>query len=190
MNALVSRFNEEDNERFKECYEEMSLSAAYGLPSKWAAQIYLCGISSRKVASELSCLFKEPEDANTLGDVAVYLRSHLDEIINGGLCSELARKWLEVFKIRPSVTVQEIRTVKNFHFGKDAKNDIPDFLLCKKTEGHTYLCSVDLKYRKSVVDTLGLPFSKVADIPGVFFMREGNVWKMQNVNPYITVRED
>lgn len=190
MNALVSRFSGEEDERFKECYEEMSLSAAYGLPSKWAAQIYLCGISSRKVATELSGLLKEPEDANTLGAVAIYLRNHLDKIINDGLSSVLARKWLEVFKIRPSVTMKEIRTVKNFHFGKDAKDDIPDFLLCKKTEKHTYLCSVDLKYHNRVRDTDGLPFSEVADIPGVFFMREGNVWKMQNVNPYITVREE
>lgn len=190
MNALVSRFSGEDDERFKECYEEMSLSAAYGLPSKWAAQIYLCGISSRKVATELSGLLQEPEDANTQGAVAIYLRNHLEEIINGELCSELARKWLEVFKIRPSVTMKEIRTVKNFHFGKDAKDDIPDFLLCKKTEEHTYLCSADLKYRKSVRDTDGLPFSKVADVPGVFFMRDRDVWIMHNVNPYVTVKED
>ncbi len=189
LNALVSRFSGEEGERFKECYEEMSLSAAYGLPSKWAAQVYLCGISSRKIATELSGLLKEPEDANTLGTVAVYLRNHLDEIINGALCSELARRWLEVFKIRPSIMVKEIRTVKNFHFGKDAEDDIPDFLLCKKTKEHTYLCSVDLKYHNSVKDTDELPFSKVADVPGVFFMREGNVWKMHRVNPYITVRE-
>jgi len=190
INALVSRFSGEEDVRFKECYEEMSLSAAYGLPTKWAAQIYLCGISSRKVATELSNLLNEPEDANTLGAVAIYLRNHLDEVINGGLCTELAKKWLDVFKIRPTVTVKEIQTVKKFFFGKDAKDDIPDFLLCKKMEEHTYLCSVDLKYRKSVMDSDGRPFSKVADAPGVFFMRDGDVWKMHNVNPYITVRED
>lgn len=190
MNALVSRFSGEEEERFKDCYEEMSLSAAYGLPSKWAAQIYLCGISSRKVSTELSCLLKEPEGVNTLGTVAIYLRNHLDEMIIGSRCSELARKWMKVFKIRPSVTVKVIRTAKNFHFGKDAKDDIPDFLLCKKTEEHTYLCSADLKYRKSVKDTDGLPFSDVADVPGVFFIRKGSIWKMRNVNPYITLRED
>lgn len=190
MNALVSRFIDEDDERFKECFEEMSLSAAYGLPSKWAAQIYLCGISSRKMATELSGLLKEPEDANTLGAVAIYLRNHLDEMINGGLCSDLAKKWLEVFKIRPSVTVKEIQSVKNFHFGKASKENIPDFLLCKKKEEDTYLCSVDMKYHKGVMDTEGLPFSEVADVPGIFFMKEGDVWKMQNVNPYISVKED
>lgn len=190
MNALVSRFNEEDDERFKECYEEMSLSAAYGLPSKWAAQIYLCGISSRNVATELSGLVMEPEDANTLGAVATYLRNHFDEIVEGGHCSELAKKWMEMLKMKPSVTVTEIQSVNNFYFGKSSKEDIPEFLLCKKTDKHTYLCSVDLKFHRSVRDTENLPFSEVADVPGVFFMREGDVWKMKNVNPYITVRED
>lgn len=190
MNALVSRFSDEDEEHFKECYEEMSLSAAYGLPSKWAAQIYLCGISSRKVSTELSKKIKEPDDANTLGTVAINLRNHTDDIIENGRISDLAKKWLEVLRIKPSVTIKEIKYVRNFFFGKAPKDEIPAFLLCKKTDSNTYLCSADLKYHRIVKDTERLPFSKVADVPGVFFMREDDVWKMRNVNPYVTFRED
>ena len=190
MNALVSRFSGEDDERFKDCYEEMSLSAAYGVPSKWAAKIYLCSISSRKVATELSELLEEPEDVDSLGAVAIYLRNRFEELIKGGLCSELARKWMEVFMIRPSVMVKEIPSINNFYFKKSSTDNISGFLLCKKTEKHTYLCSVDLKYHRSVMDSDGLPFSKIADVPGVFFMRDGDVWKMRNVNPYITIKED
>ncbi len=186
MNALVSRFAEEDEEIIKDCYEEMSLLASYGVPSRWAAQLYLCGINSRKVATELSFLLDEIDHSSTKTAVAIYVRKNADALMKKENCSELAKAWLDVFKTKPSMTKKEIKHVRNFHFKK--KDDkIPDFLLCKRTEEKTYLCSVDMKYKNSVDDTEQLPFSEVADVPGVFFMRDGDVWKMKNVNPYISV---
>ncbi len=187
MNALVSRFNDEEYDQCKECYEEMSIIATYGLPSKWTAKIYLCGINSRKVSSELSMLLDEPDNATTNASVAVYLRNNADALIADGKCSELTKAWLELFKIRTSQTAREIKSIQNFHFGEQINNEIPTMLLCKKMRGNTYLCSVDMKYKSSVRDSEGLPFSDVADIPGICFLREDDVWKMKNVNPYVTI---
>ena len=189
MNALVNRFHEEEEIEFKECYEEMSLIASYGVPSKWAAQIYLCGINSRKVATELSFLLDEADNMSTKKAVAIYLRKNADALIRNKKCSDLAKEWLEVFKTRPSLNKKAIKSVHNFFFQKE-EMDIPPFLLCKKTAEDTFLCSVDLKYKRIMNDTKRLPFSEVADIPGVFFVQEGDVWMMKNVNPYVSVTED
>lgn len=189
MNALVNRFNEDEEIQFKECYEEMSLMASYGVPSKWAAQIYLSGINSRKVATELSFLLDEADDMSTKKAVAIYLRKNADALIRNENCSDLAKEWLEVFMTRPSLNKKSIKSVRNFLFKKEEKG-IPPFLLCKKTAENTFLCSVDLKYKRIMKDTIRLPFSEVADIPGVFFEQEGDVWMMKNVNPYVSVTEE
>lgn len=190
MNALANRFRDEDDERFRNCFDEMSLMAAYGLPSKWAVQIYLCGISSRKVATELSSLVIEPEDITKLSVVARRLRSDSDKLLKKGICSDLTIAWLETLKWKPTNTVREIQKVDSFFFGKDSTEDIPDLLLCKSYDGKTYLCSADLRFYKNVDDTEGLAFSKVADIQGVYFIREGDYWHMKNVNPYVSIVEN
>lgn len=189
LNALVSRFSEVDEDRIKECYEEMSLMASYGVPSRWAARLYLCGINSRKVATELSFLLDEIDSSSTKYAVAKYVRQNANELLINEKCSDLAKAWLEVFNTRPPMTKREIKYVRNFHFKKD-ETDIPSFLICKKTSKSAYLCSVDLKYKRSVTDTERLPFSDVADVPGVFFTRDGDVWRMKNVNPYVSVAEE
>ena len=186
MNSLAYRFSGEE-ETYKECFEEMSLMAANGLPSKWAVQLYLCGIRSRNVSTELSLLLKEPDDITSLFSVASFVRKNIDKLMSSDDCSELAKAWLETMKWKPSSSVREIKSVIKFCFNKKAKEYIPDFLLCKKQGTKTYLCSVDMKFKKSVKDSERLPFSEVADIPGVYFVREGEFWHMRNNNPYISV---
>lgn len=189
MNALVNRFYDNEGDRYKKLFEEMSLIAANGLPNRWAAQIYLCGINSRMVATELSMLIKEPESVVTISSVASYLRNTASELEANSNCSDLAKAWLKLVIKKPVSNIKEIAPIKRFRFEKGAEDDLPDFLICKRQDENTYLCSVDFKYKLIVNDKDGYQFSNVADIPGVYFRRDNDVWKMENVNPYISVLE-
>lgn len=88
---------------------------------------------------------------------------------------------------RSSITAASIPVIPQLRNLDERIDREYDRLLCKKYDGQTYLCSVDLKYHQPVEDTEDLPFSKVADIPGVFFCRKGKVWAMECHNPYVEV---
>lgn len=67
--------------------------------------------------------------------------------------------------------------------------NVPEVLYCKTFQNRIYLCSDDMTYKRSVSTSDGLPFDKVADIDGVRFVKSGNVWMMENVNPYVELVE-
>ncbi len=75
----------------------------------------------------------------------------------------------------------------NFKFTR-RKKDVPELLFCKQYNDRTYLCSEDYRFKVRVKDTEILHFSDVADIPGIYFLKKNDVWKMHNVNPYIEIK--
>lgn len=188
MNALAARYAMLEVEEYKEFYEEMSLIVQYGLPTKWAVQIYLSGINSRKVAAELANRLAEPDDTSRLSNVAEYLIKHFEKIQGGEDFSSLAKEWITVMFSRSACRPTLIPVIPHFSIKDEGTDRKYDRLLCKKYDGQTYLCSVDLQYHIPVKDTEDFPFSKVADVPGVFFSRKESVWSMECHNPYVEVR--
>lgn len=188
MNALAARYAMLEVEEYKEFYEEMSLIVQYGLPTKWAVQIYLSGINSRKVAAELANSLAEPDDTSRLSNVAEYLIKHFEKIQGGEDFSSLAKEWITVMFSRSACRPTLIPVIPHFSIKDEGADRKYDRLLCKKYDGQTFLCSVDLQYHIPVKDTEKIPFSKVADVPGVFFSRKESVWSMECHNPYVEVR--
>ena len=187
MNALAARNALLEEDVYKDFYEEMSLIAQYGLPSKWAVQIYLCGISSRKVAAELTAKLDEPDDTSRLSVVARYIINHDNEIQANGNITDLAKEWVKTLLIRLAVTKSTIPTIPRFVINGTDEDMKYDRLLCKMYEGKPQLCSVDMKYHFYPEEKENMPFSKVADIPGVFFSRDGRNWNMECHNPYVEI---
>lgn len=186
LSALANRFASREEEGYQELFEIVSLVASYGLPSKWAVQIYLSGINSRMIATEVSQKLDALDGAGRLSEVYGYLKQHAEEIRGDERYSELARGWMETLLVEPEAPVRRISKLQNFQFGS-GNEEAADVLFCKRYEGKTYLCSDDYRYHISVEDSDGLPFSNVADVSGVYFNREGNAWQMVNVNPYVEV---
>ena len=186
LSALANRFASREEGNYQELFEEMSLVASYGLPSKWAVQIYLSGINSRMIATEVSQKLNALDGASRLSEVYGYLKQHAEEIRGEESYSGLARGWMETLLVEPEAPVRRISKLQNFQF-RSGNEEAADILFCKRYDGKTYLCSDDYRYHVSVDDAEGLPFSNVADVPGVYFNREGNAWQMVNVNPYIEV---
>lgn len=187
MNALAARNALLEEDFYKDFYEEMSLIAQYGLPSKWAVQIYLCGISSRRVAAELAAKLDEPNDTSRLSVVARYIINLNNEIQASGSITELAKEWVKTLLIRPAVTTATIPTIPRFVINGTNEDMKYDRLLCKMYEGKAQLCSVDMKYHFPPKEKENMPFSEVADIPGVFFSRDGENWTMECHNPYVAI---
>lgn len=166
----------------------MSLIVQYGLPTKWAVQIYLSGISSRMVAAELAGILEEPKDISRLSYTATYLENQAERIQSSEVFSPFAKEWIETLFIRGISKTTSIPIIHNFTIKGKGTDEKYDKLLCKKYDGQSYLCSVDLKYHFPVKDSENLPFSEIVDIPGVFFSRKKTVWSMECHNPYVEVR--
>lgn len=65
----------------------------------------------------------------------------------------------------------------------------PNVLYCSRKGNEYYLRSVDYQWIKRVEPSEDLPFSLVADIPGVGFAYvEGDVWEMFNGNVWYRVK--
>jgi hypothetical protein len=188
MNALAARNAAMEDNVYKEFFEEMSLIAQYGLPTRWAVQIYLCGISSRRVAAELASKLEEPNDTTRLSYVARYLEQCSEEIQQNNNYSSLAKEWISAMLVRPASSTASIPSIPRFKINGTGTDMDYDRLICKNFEGESYLCSIDLKYHIKVKEKENMPFSKMADIPGVFFTREGEGWAMECHNPYVDVK--
>ena len=67
------------------------------------------------------------------------------------------------------------------------RDDLPDKLYLRKTNGECFLSSGDGYFYEKVDSTIGLPFLKVANILGLYFERKNNVWHLQSNNPEIIV---
>lgn len=186
LNALANRFSSEDEEEYKNLFENMSLIACYGLPSKWATQIYLCGIHSRLCATELSKHLDSRNEYKKLSEVASFLKSRSILILSDDQCTELTKGWIKVLLTEEQSNVKKIPMLKSIDFSND-DSGAPDVIFCKQYNGDIYLCSGDMKYIKRVTDSKNNRFSEIANIPGIFFQNENNMWKMKNVNPYVII---
>lgn len=186
LNALANRFASEGNDCYKYFFETMSLIANYGVPSKWAAQIYLCGVHSRIAATELSNRLVGSTELDSLSEIASYVKRHSERIMLYEQCSELTKGWIRILVKEKKVNNIKVSNVPNFHFSK-RETEIPELLFCRRCNGVTFLCSDDMQYKISVNDTYKLRFSEIADIPGIFFKKENDVWNMHNVNPYVEI---
>ena len=177
---------EEEND-YKDLFENMSLIVSYGVPTKLAVQIYLCGIHSRLSATELSQNLDYHNDFENLREVASFLKSYAETVLNADYYSDLTKGWISALVNEDNSSVTLVPKLNNFKFSGSEK-DVPDLLFCKRYNDETYLCSEDYNFKRQVKDTDNLHFSDVADIPGIYFLKEEDVWKMHNVNPYIEIQ--
>lgn len=186
LNSIANRFASEDEEMYKNLFENMSLIASYGVPSKWAAQIYLCGIHSRLSATELSKHLYYDNELEKLVEVASFIKLHSDSILSDDNLSDLTKGWIRVLMTEEKSGARKIPKLKNISILNEI-TEMPDILFCKKFNDGYYLCSGDMKYIRRVADSENDRFSEIADIPGIYFQKENNKWKMQNVNPFVVI---
>jgi hypothetical protein len=143
LNAISKKFNQQGNEEVTSLFEEFGVLCELGLPSFWAAKIYLSGIRSRQAAKELSFIFKERLVVNSLSEILDIIIQNINLLKGREDCSEHSLRWIELLaKERPPLK-KSLSRIPNFTFtDKDLKIN-SSVLYCKSYNNTSYLCSSD-----------------------------------------------
>jgi hypothetical protein len=182
LNAISKKFNEKENTSAASLFEEFGVLCELGLPSFWAAKIYLSGIRSRQAAKELSFIFKERLVDNSLSEISDIIIRNIEVLKGRKDCSEHSLRWIELLAKEQSPSKKSLPKIPNFTFtDKDLKIKSSK-LFCKSYNGKCYLCSPDYKDKIEVSVNDDFPFNEIQDISGVYFEWENDVWNMKNKN--------
>ena len=98
--------------------------------------------------------------------------------------SNTAQVWIDFFS--NIVKLQSPKRVSFPSFTWD-RSDLPDRLYLRKQGNHYYLYSSDGYFCEKVESTKDLPFSKIANIVGLYFECRGGTWYLQSYNPRIII---
>lgn len=183
LNAISKKYKQQENEDVAIVFEELGVLCELGLPSFWAAKIYLSGIRSRHAATELSLIFNERLIDKSLSDISETIIRNKEKLIGRKDCSENTLRWIEILAKEQTVYKKSIPQITDFTFVKKDLKVVSTILYCKSYDGSYFLCSSDYKDKIEVKANENFPFDKVCDIPGIYFEWEDNAWKMKNRNP-------
>lgn len=184
LNAISKKYKQQENEDVAVIFEELGVLCELGLPSFWAAKIYLSGIRSRQAATELSLIFNEQLIDKSLSDISETIIRNKEKLIGRKDCSENTLRWIEILAIEQTVYKKSLPKITDFTFTKEDLKVASPILYCKSYDDSYFLCSPDYKDKIEVTANEDFPFDKVCDIPGIYFEWDTDAWKMRNKNPH------
>lgn len=189
LNAISKKYNQQGNEDVGALFEEFAVLCELGLPSFWAAKIYLSGIRSRQAAKELSFIFKEKLVVNSLSEISDIIIRNKKVLEGRKDCSEHSLRWVKLLAKEQPPLKKSLSRIPDFTFKNEDFNIKSTILFCKSFGDKCYLCSYEYKNKIKVTVNEKFPFNEIQDIPGIYFEWENNVWKMKNKNPNYQISE-
>jgi len=190
LNAISKKCNQQDNEEIANLFEEFAVLCELGLPSFWAAKIYLSGVRSRQAARELSLIFKEELATNSLSEVLKIIINHTETLKARDDCSQHTLQWVTILAKEQLPLQKNLTRIPDFTFKDENLNIKSSILYCRSYGNSCFLCSSDYKDKIEVTISEDYPFDKIQNIPGIYFELENNTWKMKNKNPNYKITED
>lgn len=179
IHALSQMFDQESEEIFIQVYASIAMYVELGLPKLAATNIYMAGVRSRSAALELSAFdgFKD----KTISEIKQILVNFPYDEMN---VSDSARAWIELFS-----ETARLQAPKKVFFPAFTweRSDLPDKLYLRKHADDCYLISSDGYFFEKTESTNDLPFSRIADINGLYFERRNHDWILKSYNPHIIV---
>ncbi len=179
IHAISQMFDSESEQVFTQAYASIAMFVELGLPNVVSSNIYLAGVRSRSAALELSYL--DIFQHKSISEVKQILSNF--QIQDDGI-SESAKAWIELLSDSAKAQIPKKISFPTFTW---ERNDLPDKLYLRETNGECFLISGDGYFYEKVESTNELPFLKIANILGLYFERNNNVWKLQSYNPKIIV---
>lgn len=174
VNAIAQMFDPNLEKEIHDIYTNTAKLIELGLPDTDASAIYLAGVRSRSASIELARIVK----FETLPPL-FEIRRILADLPRDGV-SQYARVWLELF----SDTYNEIkRKTINFPTFTWNRDHLPDKLYLRESGGRYFLASVDGSFFEAITPTEELPFDKVANKRGLFFILDDDSWILKSYNP-------
>lgn len=183
LNAISKKYSQQGKEEAASLFEEFGVLCELGLPSFWAAKIYLSGVRSRQAAKELSFIFSEDLIISNLYDIPDIIIRNKGVLKGRKDCSEHTLRWVELLAIEQSPLKKSLYRIPDFTFTSKEMNIKSTILYCKSYDGICYLCSSDYNDKIMIKVNDDFPFNEIQDIPGIYFEWENDTWKMKNKNP-------
>ncbi|USK62811.1 DEAD/DEAH box helicase [Peribacillus frigoritolerans] len=182
INAMARLLNTLDLEEEAKEFETLAVLVQIGVPSFFAAKIYLAGINSRIAATELSKILDPQQEELSIKRLRDYISSL--ELEKG--ISKNTLNWVSLLKKNTNNAIEhELPKIQDFYLKHSIDKDIL-VLNAKQYNGATFLCSPDYSFFIKVDVTKEFPFDKVSENFGVYFKFENDRWSIQLRNPYLS----
>jgi len=131
LNAISKKYKQQENEDVSIVFEEFGVLCELGLPSFWAAKIYLSGIRSRQAATELSLIFNEKLANESLSEISDILIRNIEVLKDRKDCSEHSLRWVKLLAKEQPPLKKSLSRIPDFTFtDKDLKIN-SSVLYCK-----------------------------------------------------------
>ncbi len=180
IHAISQMFDAESEGNLAQIYASIAMFVELGLPDITSSNIYMAGVRSRSSALELSAFdaFKD----KSISEIKQILS---DFQFQDCEVSSSTRVWIELFS--DSSKAQSPKKISFPTFTWKQKNS-PDKLYLHEINGECFLFSGDGYFYEKIESTDELPFLKIANIMGLYFEQQNNVWKLKSNNPRIIVQ--
>lgn len=186
MNAVARELSGINDELAASVYLNIATCCDIGLPNESAVKVYKSGIQSRASAKNISELLKTDIGEFSVSAIANLIEEERDELIENDKTEVLTKEWLNLFYAKRNNPSDRLPIVSRFDFEADWIES-PDKVFCSRKGDDYYLRSLDYRWFRRVYPEKDLPFDKVADIPGLFFVYIGNKqWEMSVENVWVS----
>lgn len=179
INGISQLFDSVFEETIVQTYSSIAMFIELGLPNLTSSNIYMAGVRSRSAALELASI--NIFTGKSVSDIKQILT---DMQVSDNNISNTAQVWIDLFS--NTAQLQSPKRVSFPSFNWD-RSDLPDRLYLRKQSNHYYLYSSDGYFCEKVESTKDLPFSKIANIVGLYFECRGGTWYLQSYNPRIII---
>jgi len=190
LNAVSKKCNQQGNEEIANLFEEFAVLCELGLPSFWAAKIYLSGVRSRQAAKELSLIFKEELATNGLSEISKIIINNAEVLKTRSDCSQHTLQLVRILAKEQLPLQKNLIKIPDFIFKNEDLKIKSSILYCRSHGNSCFLCSSDYKDKIEAPISEDYPFDKIQNIPGIYFELEDNTWKMKNKNPNYKIAGD
>lgn len=179
IHGISQLFDPVWEETIVQTYSSIAMFVELGLPNITSSNIYMAGVRSRSAALELASIDifngkSVPEIKRILTSVEVSKEN----------ISNIAQVWIDLFSNTAKSQSPKRVSFPSFTWNRD---DLPDRLYLREQKNQYYLLSSDGYFCEKVESTKDLPFSKIANIVGLYFECREGTWYLQSYNPRIII---
>ena len=179
IHGISQLFDPVWEETIVQTYSSIAMFVELGLPNITSSNIYMAGVRSRSAALELASIGifngkSVPEIKRILTSVEMSKES----------ISNIAQVWIDLFSNTAKSQSPKRVSFPSFTWNRD---DLPDRLYLREQKNQYYLLSSDGYFCEKVESTKDLPFSKIANIVGLYFECREGTWYLQSYNPRIII---
>ncbi|WP_010170133.1 DEAD/DEAH box helicase [Bacillus coahuilensis] len=181
IHAIARMLSELNNDEGAKEYETLAVLIQMGLPTLFAAKIYLAGIHSRVASTELGTTLDSEYEELSVRRLKQYIIDSVDKIPG---ITENTLHWVSLLKFNETNITNKMVGIPNFTLEEGISID-SKVLNAKGYDGNTFLCSPDYSFIDKVEVNKDFPFDKFTNNFGVCFTSNNEEWTMQLRNPYL-----